>query len=335
MSYYRPLAQTGPWRPEGAVPLAGGWTWFTHALRLDRKAAPHVVAVDDMPLDTLNRLSRPRADVAGLSMDAPRLMAILNATPDSFSDGGRFDSPDAAARAARALIAAGADILDVGGESTRPGADEVDADAEIARVLPAIRAARADWDGAISIDTRKASVARAAIGAGATMLNDVSALGFDPDMAPTAADSGLPICLMHAQGAPETMQDAPHYDDVVLDVFDALAERIARAEAAGIRRDRIVVDPGIGFGKTLQHNLALIRNLALFHDLGCPILLGASRKRFIGTLSDTDDARARMPGSIAVALAGIAQGVQISRVHDIAPTRQALTLWQASTEVDP
>ena len=332
MTLYRPLAQTGTARPHGAVTLAGGWTWFTHAARMDRHKAPRIVSVTDMPDAVLARLSHSRAGIAGLSTDVPRLMAILNTTPDSFSDGGQFDGPDAAAHAARRLIAAGADILDVGGESTRPGAVDVPSRMEIGRVLPAIRAARAEWRGAISIDTRKAEVARAALDAGATMVNDVSAMGYDAGMAPFVAESGAPVCLMHAQGAPDSMQDAPRYDAVVHDVYDFLAERVAFAEAQGIDRNRIVIDPGIGFGKTLQHNLTLIRNLSIFHGLGCPILLGASRKRFIGTVTDAPDAADRMPGSVAVALAGIAQGVQITRVHEMAATRQALTMWRAVNE---
>jgi len=335
MSYLRPLAQTGPVRPAEALQLAGGWAWFTHVERLSRGAAPEVVPVAALADDERAPLTASRAAVAGLSMDTPRIMAILNVTPDSFSDGGLHATGDASREGAARLIAAGADILDVGGESTRPGAAEVPVDDEIERVAPAIRAARAAWDGAISIDTRKAPVARAAIDAGATMLNDVSAMDFDPAMAPLAAETGLPICLMHAQGGPETMQADPRYDDVLLDVYDTLAARRDAAIAAGIAADRIVLDPGIGFGKTLEHNLALLNGLSLFHGLGCPILLGASRKRFIGTLSGEDGAAARVPGSLAVALAAVAQGVQILRVHDMAETRQALTIWQAIEKGTP
>ncbi|WP_375261310.1 dihydropteroate synthase [Palleronia sp.] len=329
MIYWRPIPQTGPARPPEALTLAGGWTWFTHVEALSRGAAPRVLPTDALPDAVRDRLVAPRPSLARLTLDQPRIMAILNVTPDSFSDGGAHAGIEAAQ--ARALIAAGADILDVGGESTRPGAAEVPVDEETARVTPAIRAARAEWDGPISIDTRKAAVARAAIAAGADVINDVSAMSFDAAMPDTVAASGLPICLMHARGDPATMQNEPRYDDVLLDVYDHLAARIDVAESHGIPRDRIVVDPGIGFGKTLAHNLALIARLSLFHALGCPILLGASRKRFIGTLGGADTARDRMPGSVAVALAAAAQGVQILRVHDLADTRQAFTLWQAST----
>lgn len=259
-------------------------------------------------------------------------MGILNVTPDSFSDGGRFLDPAAALAQGRAMAAAGADVIDIGGESTRPGAAEVSITDETARTAPVIAALRAGGVPAlISIDTRKAEVAEAALAAGAGMVNDVAAFSFDPAMAEVVARAGVPVCLMHAQGTPATMQADPQYDDVVLDVYDFLAGRIAAAEAAGIARARIVVDPGIGFGKTQAHNLALIRGLALFHGLGCPVLLGASRKRFIGSIGGEAQADRRGPGSMAVALAGVAEGVQVLRVHDVADTRQALALWQAVT----
>ena len=203
-------------------------------------------------------------------------------------------------------------------------------DEEIARTAPVIAALRAGGLTApISIDTRKARVAEAALREAADVVNDVAALTFDPALGPLVARSGCPVILMHHQGRPETMQDAPRYGDVLLEVYDWLAERIAAAEALGIARSRIMVDPGIGFGKTQEHNLALLRGLSLLHGLGCPVLLGASRKRFIGTIGGAADAAQRMPGSVAVALAGVAQGMQMIRVHDVAETRQALRLWQA------
>ena len=328
-AYFRPVAQGDPHRPAGAYTLAGGWCWFTHLERISRTEAPALIPAAEAPQTVLERLTAPRAPLAGLNMVRPRLMGILNVTPDSFSDGGLFMDPEAALAQARAMQAAGADIIDVGGESTRPGAVEIGVEEEVGRTAPVIAAIRAGSDGPVSIDTRKSMVARAAMGAGASMLNDVSAFSYDSRMAPFAADSGLPICLMHAQGTPQTMQDDPAYDDVLLDVYDFLAARIAQAEAAGLPRDRIVVDPGIGFGKTLAHNLALLRRLSLFHALGCPVLLGASRKRFIGSLSDAPEAKDRLPGSLAVALHGLAHGVQILRVHDTAETRQALQVADA------
>lgn len=329
MEYHRPIVMTDPARPEGALPLAGGWCWFTQVEVLSRHAAPRLIAARTLSSEIIDRLTAPRPAFAGLSMAQPRIMGILNVTPDSFSDGGRFLGRDAALAQARRMAEA-ADVLDIGGESTRPGAAEVAVDEEIARTAPVIAALR---DGGVqtpmSIDTRKAAVASAALEAGAGIINDVAAMGFDAGMADVAARTGAPIILMHAIKTPATMQDDPHYDDVLLDVFDFLSERVAVAQAAGIPRAHLMVDPGIGFGKTLAHNLALIRGLALFHDLGLPILLGASRKRFIGTLSGVEAAEARMPGSVAVALAGVAQGVQMLRVHDVAETRQALRLWSA------
>lgn len=330
MSYYRPLVMSDQARPAEALALAGGWGWFDRVEVLRRSGPGQIISGSDLPVGMRTHLLARRDPVCGLVLDRPRIMGILNLTPDSFSDGGRFLDPSAAVSRGRALVAEGADILDLGGESTRPGARFVSAEAEIARTIPVIRALRAEGVTApISIDTRKAAVARAALAAGANMVNDVSAFDFDPDMADVVAGAGVPVCLMHAQGAPETMQDDPRYEDVVADVYDALASRLDRAVAAGIAPGRIVLDPGIGFGKTVAHNLALIRALSVFHGLGCALLLGASRKRFIGTIGGADQADARAPGSIAVALAGVAQGVQIVRVHDVAETRQALRLWEA------
>ncbi len=329
MVYYRPIVMTDPHRPDAAHTLAGGWCWFTHAERIERGEAGRLVSASDIPEDVLHRLSSPRAGVAGLDMSAPKIMSILNVTPDSFSDGGLFNAPDAALVQARAMVADGADILDIGGESTRPGAVTVDVDAEIARTAPVIKAIRAELDTPISIDTRKTGVARAALDAGATLINDVSALTYDADMAALVAQSQAPCCLMHAQGAPETMQDNPSYGDVTLDVYDAINARVLAAEAAGIRREDIIVDPGIGFGKTQEHNLLLLKNLSTFHGLGCAVLIGASRKRFIGAIGNAPDARARTHGSVAIALHAIRQGMQVLRVHDTLATRQAMSLHMA------
>lgn len=320
-----------PARPAGALPLAGGWCWFDRVEVLSRDAPARIVGLGDLTKAERTGLSAPRPDFGGLSMEVPRVMGILNITPDSFSDGGLFLRPEAALMQARRM-ADGADILDIGGESTRPGAAEVSVDDETQRTAPVIAALREGGMALpISIDTRKAAVAGAAFAAGATILNDVTALGHDPAMAGVAAEAGVPVVLMHSIETPATMQDDPRYDDVLLDVYDALAGRLAVAEAAGIARTRLAIDPGIGFGKTLEHNLALLARLSLFHNLGVPVLLGASRKRFIGTIGAEAEAARRMPGSLAVALAGVAQGMQMIRVHDVAETRQALRLWQAAT----
>jgi len=328
--YIRPLVQIGPARPETAQPLAGGWGWFTHIEVLSRSAAPQVVPVADLDDAALTPLIATRPPVAGLSMDRPRVMGILNATPDSFSDGGLHADAQVAVKGGQAMRAAGVDMLDVGGESTRPGSETVPAKEEIARVVPVIEGLRAGGAGAISIDTRKASVAEAAVDAGADLVNDVAGLTYDPELAPLCAARNLPVCVMHAQGDPATMQRDPRYDDVLLDVYDYLAGRIAALEIQGIPSHNIVADPGIGFGKTLEHNLTLLARLSLFHSLGVPILLGASRKRFIGTLGGAEAGAGRAPGSIGVALAALNHGVQFFRVHDVDETVQAITLWQAA-----
>lgn len=327
--YYRPLPQTGPARPDGALPLAGGWAWFERVEVLERGAPPRVAPADALPDELREALTAPRAPVCGLAMDRPQLMGILNVTPDSFSDGGLYHAAEAAIAHGRKLAGAGAALVDIGGESTRPGSATVPEAEESARIAPVIDALHDLVP--ISVDTRKAGVARAALAAGAALINDVSAMTYDPAMAGVAAEAAAPICLMHAQGDPATMQDAPAYGDVLLDVYDHLRARRDAAESAGIPRARILLDPGIGFGKTVAHNLALLARLSLFHALGCPLLLGVSRKRFIGTLSGGAGADARVPGSLAVALAGLAQGVQLLRVHDIEETSQAVRLWWAAT----
>jgi dihydropteroate synthase len=277
----------------------------------------------------LEAITAPRLRLAGLTLERPRLMGIINVTPDSFSDGGLHLAAEAAIAQGLKLAEEGADILDVGGESTRPGADYVPVAEELRRVMPVIEGLRARTDKLISIDTRKAEVMRQAAAAGTDILNDVSALTHDPDAMRVAAESGLPVILMHAQGDPRTMNDNPQYSDVVLDVFDFLEGRILACEAAGIPRAKLVADPGIGFGKHLKHNVAVMARLSLYHALGVPVLLGASRKKLIDHISDVPEPRDRVPGSIAAALAGAAQGMQIIRVHDVAATRQALNVWRA------
>ena len=329
--YFRPLAQTGDARPSDAIALAGTQSWFTHVEHLRRDAPPVVVPALDTPEEWRLSASCARAPIEGLDLTKPVIMGILNVTPDSFSDGGQHYSASRALRAAQEMVAAGAHLLDVGGESTRPGALEVPFEAEIARTVPVIEAIRRKLEVPLSIDTRKARVAHAALEAGANIVNDVSGFKFDPDLGPFCAMTSAPVCLMHAQGVPETMHLAPEYGDVLLDVYDFLAEQIELAIGFGLRREQIIVDPGLGFGKTQAHNLALIRGLSLFHGLGCPVLLGASRKGFIRDIGQAAKAAERASGSIAVALAAVQQGVQIVRVHDVAETRQALALWQASS----
>ena len=262
-----------------------------------------------------------------IRLDQPQVMAILNVTPDSFSDGGQFGDSRGAAEAGADMASMGAAIIDVGGESTRPGAKAVWEGEEIERIAPVISQLAAGG-AAVSVDTRKADVMTAALGAGARMVNDVSALTYDDRSAATVSVAKVPVVLMHHQGAPETMQDNPRYDDVLVEVYLWLEERIYAAEAAGIARDKLLIDPGFGFGKNVAHNLELMNGLALFHSLGCPLVVGASRKRTIGALSGEAPADRRLGGSIAFAIKVAEQGAQLLRVHDVFETVQALRIWR-------
>lgn len=278
----------------------------------------------------LELLSEPRPGGSG----SPRIMGILNATPDSFSDGGAFLEPDTALSRALEHVAAGAAILDIGGESTRPGAISVDAATEITRVAPVLeRLARRrprELQGIeLSIDTRRAAVMRKALDLGVDIINDVSALRDDPLSLHVAAASRARVVLMHKRGEPKEMNIDPRYSDVILDVFDELEARVATAIASGIERERLIVDPGIGFAKRSRENLAVLRGLALFHGLGCPLLLGVSRKALIGGEQRRLAPRERVPGSLAAAMYALEQGVQILRVHDVKETRQVVDLWRA------
>jgi dihydropteroate synthase len=270
-----------------------------------------------------------RLDCAGrpLVLDRPRIMAIVNVTPDSFSDGGRHADVDTAVAHALRMVEEGADLLDIGGESTRPGADEVTEADELARVIPVIERLARATPVPISVDTSKPAVMRAAVAAGAGMINDVRALRADGAL-DAAAALGVPVCLMHMQGEPRTMQDAPHYDDVVAAVHGFLAERIFACEMAGIERRKLLVDPGFGFGKTLPHNLRLLRQLRRLCELGPPLLVGVSRKGMIGALTgrELDE---RVVGSAVAAVIAVQNGARIVRVHDVAATRDALAVWQA------
>ncbi len=259
----------------------------------------------------------------------PLLMGIVNVTPDSFSDGGQFLDSQAAISHALRLLAEGADILDIGGESTRPYSTPVSNDEELRRVLPIIEAVlRSHPTAVLSIDTSKAAIAQAAIIAGAQIINDITGLFGDPAMIEVALSSGAGICAMHMQGNPQTMQDNPFYDDVVDEIYGFLCERRDALTAAGIDRQRICLDPGIGFGKTHEHNIKLMANCRRFHDLGCPLLVGHSRKAFIGKLIGNKEAD-RTPGTIGASLALARQGIQIIRVHNVAAVRQALILFEA------
>lgn len=275
----------------------------------------------------------PSLDCAGrpLKLDRPRILGVVNVTPDSFSDGGVHDDVDAAVAHGLRLVTEGADALDVGGESTRPGAAEVSADEEIARVVPVIERLARETSVPISIDTSKPEVMRAAVAAGAGLINDVYALRREGALE-AARDLAVPVILMHMQGEPRSMQQAPHYDDVVDEVRRFLADRIFSCELAGISKSRIVADPGFGFGKTLEHNLALLAGLETFADLGVPLLAGMSRKRMIGELTGRD-INDRAVGSVAAHLIAAQRGAMLLRVHDVAPMRDALTVWEAVTRL--
>jgi dihydropteroate synthase len=263
----------------------------------------------------------------------PLLMGVLNVTPDSFSDGGLFYDLESALEQAVQLTEAGADILDIGGESTQPYSQPIDAAEELRRVLPVIDALGPKWPVPISIDTSKAEVAWACVQAGAEIINDVTALSGDPRMISVARETRAAVCAMHMQGNPQTMQDHPTYTDVVADILGLLAQRRDSLLAAGIAAERIALDPGIGFGKTHQHNLTLLANCHRFHELGCPLLVGHSRKGFIAKVLG-DKLADRAAGSVGVSLALASQGVQILRVHDVAATRQALLLYGAAGGID-
>ncbi len=315
--------------------MAGSWAWFDTVEHLSRVAPAKVVGLEDVPADVLAAMTAPRAALHGVTLDQPRLMGILNTTPDSFSDGGAHNDVSTALARAGQMEAEGADIIDIGGESTRPGADVVDDADEIARTAPVIAALRDNGRALISLDTRKSTVARAGMQAGVISSNDVSGLRYDPALADVAAHTGAPLILMHSIGTPKTMQAqaAEAYGDVLLDVYDGLAAAIETAVAAGVARSRIIVDPGVGFGKTQAQNLALIARISLFHSLGCAILLGVSRKGFIGTIGAEPHADRRGPGSAGMGLWALGQGVPLLRVHDIGLHRQAIALWRAAGQM--
>jgi dihydropteroate synthase len=332
-----------PFGHDGKVArLGGGLNWFAAveliAVEGHKRVSAELVPVegiesrfDDDLATQWSALTSARPPLQlgerTIRLDQPQVMGVLNVTPDSFSDGGRFADASAAAAAGGDMAAEGAAILDVGGESTRPGAKPVWEGDEIERVVPVIRQL-AGGGAAVSVDTRKADVMTAALAAGARLINDVSALTHDERSADTIAAARVPVVLMHHQGPPETMQQDPRYDDVLVEVYLWLEERIAAVEAAGIEREKILVDPGFGFGKAVAHNLELMNGLALLHSLGCPIVVGASRKRTIGALSNEAPVEKRLGGSIAFALKAVEQGGQIIRAHDVFETVQALRVWR-------
>lgn len=341
-TYLRPVqfVDTPVGLPDGSVArLAGGLSWFAAyevvAVEHGRRVAQAVVPVAELPerfAEQAARITAPRAAVRlgerVLRFDQPQVMGILNVTPDSFSDGGaHWDDPAAAAGAGVDMAAAGAAVIDLGGESTRPGAKTVWEGDEIARVVPVIERLRASGTP-ISLDTRKAAVMEAGLAAGAHLINDVSSLLWDERALDVVARAGCPVVLMHAADPKRGAAGLGGMADPLIEVYDWLEARVAAVVAAGVERANILVDPGIGFGKSLADNLALLNGLALFHGLGCPLVLGASRKRIVGALSNEAPAEQRLGGSVALALKGAELGAQLLRVHDVFETAQALRVWR-------
>ena len=341
---WAPFTRQGWLRPAicdgGAHRLAGGWArfddidlvqrgddgaYFVSRMALDALLA----AADDRNLASaaIERLTSPRPDFAGLGMARPRIMGILNVTPDSFSDGGRHGAPARAIAAGKAMIEAGADIIDIGGESTRPGADEVSCNQELARVLPPL-AGLAGAGAVISVDTRKAEVMTRAAARGAAIINDVGALRGDG--APEAAGkTGAAVILMHMKGEPKSMQRDPVYGFAPVEIYEFLESRIEAAMAAGIPRARLAIDPGYGFGKALGHNLDIVNWASMFHGLGVPVMIGASRKSSIAAMSRGEAAQDRLAGSLVLGARALDQGCQMLRVHDVAETRQGVAVHMA------
>jgi dihydropteroate synthase len=321
----------------GSAGRLGGSGWIAfHAVEITKRQgssfAREVVSYGDARGDgLLAAIEATRPPIAGLDLARPRVMGIVNVTPDSFSDGGLAAGEDDAVFHGLRLAGEGADLLDVGGESTRPGSEGVPLADELSRVLPVIKRLSAAGH-TVSCDTRKATVMRKAVAAGALLINDVSALGHDPEAIAAVADLGCPVVLMHAQGDPRTMQLAPRYDDVALDVFDSLAARIAACEKAGIGSERIIADPGIGFGKTFRHNVDVLHQLTLFHGLGVGLLVGLSRKAFVGALTGEKAAASRGPGSAGGAIHAILNGAHILRVHDVKSTVAGLAVACAAAD---
>jgi dihydropteroate synthase len=348
--YLLPLAMLSGSRAKGAVGervaqwLAGGPLAFAAVELVMRDAERRIGRRFTLPqlrywmarqahamgrrvIELLARTTESRPPFAGLAANGPLVMGVINVTPDSFSDGGRFLEPDKAIAHGVRMMEQGADLIDVGGESTRPGADPVSPEEERRRVVPVVRAL-AERGIPVSIDSRHAPVLGAALEAGARIINDITALA-DPANLKLAARTQVPVILMHMLGEPRTMQASPSYREVALDLYDFFQARIAACGEAGIGRERLCLDPGIGFGKSVEHNRDILANVAVFHGLGCPLLLGVSRKSFIARLSRGEASGERLPGSLAAALAGLDQGVQVLRVHDVAETVQARAVWRA------
>ena len=328
-SYFRPIVRTGSPRSKHSIFLAETNYWVSEAEEIKYGKETKLVSINDVPDWWKKRWLKKRSDILGMEFGFPKLMGILNITPDSFSDGGNHVKLDVALNQAKFMEENGVDIIDIGGESTRPGALTVSISEEIKRIEPVITGISARSKIPISVDTRKSKVASAAHKAGASMVNDVSGFTFDPNLLAYCSKYKLPVCVMHMKGSPENMQNNPKYENILIEVFDFLENQIGRLVQAGISRDQIIADVGIGFGKNIGHNLALIKNISLFHGLGVPLLLGVSRKSIISNVARVEKPSDRVHGSISLAISALGQGVQVFRVHDVAETRQAFDLWVA------
>jgi len=329
-NYYRPIVSNLFSSNEGAFRLSGGWAFFDKVEVINRNEKSKIICAKEIPHEALEELTVKRPNLLNFSFSAPHVMGILNITPDSFSDGGLFVDTDVALNEVHKMIDCGVSILDIGGESTRPGAETLRPAEEIERILPVINKIRTlNSTIPISIDTRKSEVWRISKEAGANMLNDISGMNYDKCMAGIVKKTNSPLCIMHSRGTPQNMKDHAHYENILLDVYDYLENTINKCMMAGIPKKNIIIDPGIGFAKTLEHNLTILRGLSIFHGLGCPILLGASRKKFIGTIALEKNPLKLGSGSVTVALEAINQGVQMLRVHDVFETMQALRLWKS------
>lgn len=323
-----------------ALPICGNRSiGFTHLEIIDKKNKIRLISISQVKTlskayqqqvqQDLKQIQKKRSSIGKLNMDQPILMGVLNVTPDSFSDGGKFNKLDKALQHAKRMIQDGAHIIDVGGESTRPGARLILVKEECQRVIKIIQKIKKNTSTVISIDTRKSEVMKQAVKAGAMIINDVSALDFDPHAEQIVINSKKPIILNHSQGTPETMQKNPTYQNVLIEIYDYFENKIKKLEKKGIARKHIIVDPGIGFGKNVQHNLTLMRHVSFFHSLGCPLMLGPSRKSFIGKIMGKKDSISRIGGTISAVIIGANQGVQFFRVHDIKEINEALTINQA------
>jgi dihydropteroate synthase len=328
-SYFRPIVRTGSPRSQNSIFLAETNYWINEAEEIKFGGTTKLISINDVPDWWKRRWLRKRADILGMQFGFPKLMGVLNVTPDSFSDGGHHVKLEAALNHAKFMEENGVDIIDIGGESTRPGALTVPILEEIKRIEPVIKGISARSKIPISIDTRKSEVVSAARRAGASMVNDVSGFTFDPKLLFYCSKYKLPVCVMHMQGSPKNMQNNPKYENILIEVFDFLENQIAMLVQAGISKDHIIADVGIGFGKNLTHNLTLIKNISLFHGLGVPLLLGVSRKSIISNVAKVERPGDRVHGSVSLALTALGQGVQLFRVHDVAETKQAFDLWVA------